>query len=353
MATGVEEKVIRRLRAAGGIEVRDGGPADLVVSLKGAETALVLEVKQRFSDSVLEQIEGLPAHTRDQTVLVVPELSPKRRQELRFRNISWIEYQTGVVHLRVPHLAIDLPEDPETRASRPTGLPSLSGKAGIVVEALIQLAQRQELVSQPEVAELSGSTQAWTSKIFSALVEAEALEVVGSGPSKQWRPRAETLLRLWEEDGGPSPTATSMYVWSRTAENLIRSMTQLEDSATAYAIGGVAAANLHEPTLSSMPLVAVWIPATVPPAKVAANLEGELVESGANVLLWQASGDPALRLAQSLQAWREDAPAGLSRLSVVTPARAIVEALQGPGRSPEVGENLRRRILNQKLHSND
>lgn len=353
MTNSVKEKVIQRLRAAGGIAVRSGGPDELVLSVKDAESPILLDVKQRLSDSVLNEIERLPAETRDHTALVVPELSPKRRQELRFRNISWIEYQTGMVHLRAPHIAIDLPEDPELRASKPKALPSLSGKAGIVVEALVELAQQQECVSQPEVAELSGSTQAWTSKIFGALVEADALKVVGSGPSKQWCPKTEVLLRLWEADGGPSPTVTPMYLWSRTSEDLIRSMNRFRDAATTYAIGGVAAANLHEPTLSSIPAVNVWIPASVPPAQVAMNLEAELVESGANVLLWQASGDPALRLAAALQTWREDPAEGLGRLSVVTRARAVVEALQGTGRSTEVGENLRRRILNEIPRSDD
>jgi hypothetical protein len=351
VTNGVEDQVIRRLRSAGGIEVRRGGPADLLLSVKGAETPLLLEVKQRFNEAMLDQIESLPAEARDHTVLVVPELSPKRRQELRHRNISWIEYRTGVVHLRVPHLAIDLTEDPEARAGTPKSVPSLSGKAGIVVETLIQMAQRQELVAQPEVAELSGSTQAWTSKIFGALVEAGALEVVGSGPSKQWRPRAEALLRLWEADGGPTPAATPMYLWSRTSEDLVRSIIRFGDAANACAIGGIAAANLHEPTLSSVPVVNVWIPASVPPAQVAAHLDAQLIESGANVFLWQAPGDPALHLAGPLRQWREDAPVDLGPLSVVTPARAAVEALQGTGRSPEVGESLRRRILTEAAES--
>jgi len=347
MSSSVEDMVIRRLRSAGGIEVRHGGQADLFLAVKGVEVPLILQVTHRFDDSDLEQLEGLPDQDRDRTVLVVPELSPKRRQELRHRNLSWIEYRTGVVHLRVPHLAIDLPEDHEARANTPKSVPSLSGKAGIVVETLIQLAQRQELVAQPEVAELSGSTQAWTSKIFGALVEADALEVVGSGPSKQWRPRAEALMRLWEADGGPTPTATRMYLWSRTSEDLVRSTIRFADATDVYAVGGMVAANLHEPTLSSVPVVDVWIPAAVPPAKVATSLDAQLIESGANVFLWQASGDPALRLAGPLRQWREDAPEDLAPLSVVTPARAAVEALHGNGRSPEVGERLRRRILSE------
>lgn len=346
MATKVQEAVIRRLRAAGGIEVRPGGPADLVLSVRGGETPITLDVRHRFTESAVHQIEGLTTDRRGRTVLVVPELSRKWRRELRFRDISWIEYRSGFVHVRVPHLAVDLPESPRATPDEPSSVPSLSGKAGIVVEALIQLGCEEELVSQPDVAELSGSTQAWTSRVFGALVEAGALEVVGRGPSKEWRPNLDALLRLWVEDGGPVPDTTGMYIWSRTPDDLLRSLTRIGETEAPYAVGGVAAANLHEPTLTTVPLVNLWLPHSHLPAELAIHLDGELVDAGANVVLWQASGDPALRLAARLDTWREDAPAGLSGLPVVTPARAAVESLAGTGRAPEVGEKLRERILN-------
>ncbi len=347
MATAVRDQVVRRLKSAGGIGVQYGGPADLVLTLQGAEVPIVLEIKHRLNESDLERFLARAGETREPTVLAVPALSSRRRQDLKRRNVSWIEYHTGFVHLRLPHLAIDLPEDPESKADATKGVPSLAGKAGIVVEALLERARSQALVEQPDIAELSGSTQAWTSKVFSALVEVEALEVVGAGPSKRWRPRPDALLRLWEADGGPAPTATPMYLWSRTSDDLLRSLGRLDDVVETYAIGGVAAVNLHEPTLSSLPLVDVWIPTSEPPARVAQELDAQLIESGANVFLWQASDDPALRLAGPLRRWRAEAPEALGGLSVVTPGRAVVEATKGPGRSPEVGENLRRRILEE------
>ncbi len=351
MEPGVEAKVVQRLRRAGGIEVRPGGPGDLVVSIKGTETVLSLEVKHRFVEEVLHQIERLPPEQRERTVLVVPSLSPKRRHELRHRDVSWIEYQTGAIHLRVPHMAIDLVEEP--RADAETSLPRLSGKAGIVVEALIEVGRGQELVSQPEIAERSGSTQAWTSRIFGELVKAGALDVVGRGPAKEWRPKLDELLRLWIADGGPSPTVTGMYLWTRTLPDLLRAVGQTGAEGLSYAVGGVAAANLHEPTLTSVPSVNVWIPLSIPAESLAARVGAELVDAGANVFIWQAAGDPPLRLARPLERWRSDAPEGLGRLSVVTPARAVVEALQGTGRGPEVGENLRRRILEHAWRPDD
>lgn len=167
-------------------------------------------------------------------------------------------------------------------------LPRLSGKAGIVVEAVVEVGRRQELVSQPEIAELSGSTQAWTSRVFGELVREGALEVVGRGPAKEWRPNLDLdeLLRLWIADGGPSPAVTGMYLWARTPSELVRAMGRIGENDLPYAIGGVAAADLHEPTLTSVSAVNVWVPLSTPPEGLAPRLGAELVDSGANVLIW-------------------------------------------------------------------
>jgi hypothetical protein len=345
----VEDAVLRRLRSAGGVNVWAGSKTDLRVSVMGAEpVTLVLQVKHRLSDEVLQQVAALQENLEHPVVLVVREISPKRRDELRFRNISWIEYGTGVAHLRAPGLAIDLPEEPSrTAVAEARVVPNLAGKAGVVVEALLELAQEREYVTQPEVAKLSGSTQAWTSKVFGRLVEAGALDVFGAGPQKEWRPRAEALLDLWVKDGGPAPMSTALYVWARSAEHLVGRLMQLDLAQVRYAIGGVTAGNLHEPTLSSPPVPNVWIPAATPPEQVARSLGGEIVVTGANLIVWQAPGDPALRLAKKLAYWRVPAQHEIANLSVVTPARAVVECMHAPGRGPEVGERLRQEILDR------
>lgn len=354
MEPGVEAKVLQRLQAAGGFDVRLGDRGDIVVSVKGTEMALSLEVKHRFTDEALHLMEQLPLDQRERTVLVVPSLSLKRRQELRYLDVSWIEYQTGAVHLRVPHLVVDLPEEPQPDADRPTPLPRLSGKAGVVVEALIEVGRRQEFVSQADIAELSGSTRAWTSRIFSELVRAGALEVIRRrGPAKEWRPKLDELFRLWVADEGSSPRVTGMYLWTRGPADLLRAIGKIGAEGLPYAVGGVAAADLHEPTLTSVPLVSAWISLSKPPEMVASQLGAGLVDSGANIFLWQAPGDPALRMAGPLERWRSNAPAALRQLTVVTPTRAAIEALQATGRGPEVGENLRRRILEEAWSPSD
>ena len=114
-----------------------------------------------------------------------------------------------------------------------------------------------------------------------------------------------------------------------------------------HAIGGLAAAELHEPMLTSLPLVSVWIPVAVSPEETARVFDAQIVESGANLAFWQARGDPALRLADRLGRWREESAPRFRELSVVTPSRAVVETMDAPGRGREVAERLREKILRE------
>jgi len=341
MARRAEELILRRLRAAGGVDVTIGTTTDFSISVGGGPPVGVdLKTGHRFS--TLAELETIQAGSPRPVIVAVPSLPPKRRAEAEKRGMSWIEYDSGLVHLRLPGLAIDLPEERPIAAQKDESLPSLAGKAGIIVEAVFELAQASEYVDQAEVAVLAGSTQAWTSRIFAALTKAEAMEVTGTGPKKRWRPRPPRLLQLWERDGGPVPTVTGLYVSVRSTEQLFRRLAMVTNSRERYAVGGVTAANLYEPTLTSQPTPTVWIPAASPPSRLADALGGgEVVDSGPNVICWQAPGDPATRLAKHLGTWRSAGGEGIEPLLLVSPARAVVESAKSTGRAREVSDNLR------------
>jgi hypothetical protein len=327
------------------VHVTTGTTTDLSISVGGGRPVGVdLKVGLRFS--TLEELEAIQTASRRPVIVAVPFLPPKRRSEARKRGLSWIEYDNGLVHLRLPGLAIDLPEEKSIAPQKGEGLPSLAGKAGIIVEAALELAQASEYVEQAEVAALAGSTQAWTSRVFAALTKAEAMEVIGTGPNKRWRPRPPRLLELWERDRGPEPTVTGLYVSVRSTEQVIRRLAKASSSREHYAVGGVTAADLYEPTLTSQPTPTIWVAAATPPIRLADDLGGgEVVESGPNVIVWQAPGDPALRLSKQLSEWRQAAGEGMEALFLVSPARAVVESAQGAGRAREVSDNLRYAVL--------
>jgi hypothetical protein len=349
------QRALERLRRAGGIEA-DLLDGELAVGVMGAApTRLALEVSVRPSEEQLAQLLPRLTDADRLAVLITRELPTRRRQEMRRLNVSWIEYGTGFVHLRAPGLAVDLPEDPAFRAiaDEVPGLPSLAGKAGIVVEVLIELAEGEPQIEQPRVAELAGVTQAWTSRVFAALVEAEALEEIGTGPRKRWRPRVDALLDLWTRNEQAVPRVTPLYLWARSPRELLARFLELGPAGIRYPIGGVAAADLYAPTLTEAPDPEIWIPADVPPEVLEGALDGSLIESGANAVIWQVPGDPALRRARPLGAWGRPPDDPIQDLRLVSPGRAVIEAAVGPERAPEVAERLREEILARVLKAND
>jgi hypothetical protein len=337
----IEGRALKQLRMIRGIDAELVEGHLQVAAMGAAPVRFELQSKARLSEGDLERL--LPRLRSHQAILATRRLSPRRREQLSAADVSWIEYDSGFVHLRAPGLVVDRPEDPG--GSRPDdaapALPSLNGKAGVVVEVLIELAEQERSVKQSEVAHLSGSDQAWVSRIFAALVAAGALEELGSGPGKEWKPLVDELLDLWVRDGGPGPQVTTFYAWVRSPHELVRNLAGLDPVVLPYAVGGVTAANLHAPTLSEAPTPEVWLPAAIPPRRLAEALGGELVESGANARVWQADGDPALRRARALSSWRDLARGELSALRVVSPPRAVVEASRGRGRAQEVADRLR------------
>jgi len=69
----------------------------------------------------------------------------------------------------------------------------------------------------------------------------------------------------------------------------------LNQLSTPWALGGTAAANLYAPTLTINPDPAVWIDSRVSASEVAHLLDGELVEKGSNLQLWQSGREAMLR----------------------------------------------------------
>lgn len=336
---GVQERVVGRLQEAGGIDVRLDGDALVLRVGKGRPLSLRLEVRHRFDPA--EVTESPPL--RRNRVLVVPSVPARRRDDLRALGISWIEYATGVVHLRAPGLAIELPAVAVPLAQSVEG-PKLSGKAGVVVEAIIELYRTEGRIEQAGVAALAGVTQAWTSKVFTKLVREGAMEVFGAGPMKRWRPNLERVFELWGQEERPGSAATGLFVWTRGPLQLLKRLEAL--SRLQYAVGGAAAADLYRPTLTAPEKPLVWIPTSVSPRQAAGLLEAELTDDGANMFLRQDVSDAPLRLARRLGYWRGEA-SKLQDISVVSPARAAIEALQSAGRGPEVAENLRSAIVEE------
>jgi len=230
-----------------------------------------------------------------------------------------------------------------TRGSRKAKTPPalLRDKSGLLAEALL-LRPHQEPITLSELAASAGLSRGLLSRLLSRLTSLAILAAHGRAPRKHWTLRdAGALLDLWSDEERLEPEeVTTINAWSRTPMDLLKRLSRLRDAELRFAVGGTAAANLYAPTLTVDPIPDVWIPADIPPVRVAQLIGGIVVESGANLRLIQRTGDFALWNARTLQGMNLAVPGAW----VVSPYRAYVEARHTAGRGPDAAAALRDKL---------
>lgn len=314
----------------------------------GPEVALQIKSAHRLSPERARDFVSRRKSQNESTpvILLGPTFPSDTRDILGQAGLSWLEYETGALSIRAPgvfiHHASDARPSPSLEDTGGREVPSLQGKAGVVVEALLLVGRSHEGLKLEDLEVMTGASKSWISRTVNALQEAGAVESKGGGPYKRWHPHPDMLLDLWEDRGASKPDASAgAYVWVRRELELFTSLKQLEEQDIRYAVGGVVAADLYEPTLTRRPRLEVWIDAAVPPTVAAHAMNGELVEEGANLVFWQSAGNYALTFARNGGRVVRD----LGELVLVSPPRAYVECLQGTGRARAVAQKLRARIV--------
>jgi hypothetical protein len=287
--------------------------------------------------------------SRKLRLLATRRLTPEARSLLQDAEESWIESETGVCHIQGKCLYVHIaPEQKRQLAQlshtdaywtgdRPT---RLTGKSGVIVETLLVGMLPSEF-SLDELATEAGVSKALVSRVLSRLTEEELVENLGSGPTKRFvLADPPALLDLWALEDPPLPDRTTgVHLWARSPTDLYRRVGSALQRELSWAMGGVAAANLYAPTLTTPPSPSIWLPSDVPPGEVTSLLGGNIVDQGANLTMWQSRGDTALHHAGR---WAVNADhLGLDEFPLVSRPRAYVEALAGTGRSEDVARNLR------------
>ncbi len=342
--------VLRRLGAVPGLDVvADAARARrLTVRVaRGPKVAFDVHEERTMSEERARALATAGPRADGRTLVATMRLAPRARAVLRNADVSWIERDTGRCRLSGPGMLVDVDigPDPESRTgaprgSRPVKAPPalLRDKSGLLAEALL-IRPHEEAITLTKLAATAGLSRGLVSRLLTRLTSLGILAAHGRAPRKHWTLRdASALLDLWADEERVEPEeVTTINAWSRTPAELLDRLGQLRDANLRFAIGGTAAANFYAPTLTVDPVPDVWIPANVPPARVARLIGGEVVESGANARLLQKSGDAALHYAQRLTGTNR---AG-SGASVVSPYRAYVEARRGAGRGPDVASALR------------
>jgi predicted transcriptional regulator len=266
---------------------------------------------------------------------------------LRQANVSWIEAETGVCHFVAPGILIDtkIEEHGRQQDSDATKI-RLRDRSGLIAEAVLTSPRADELRLALIVKQTNVSS-GLASRIFRRLTDLAILTEQGAGPNRKWRlTDLGALLDLWAQEEREVERVTGLYVWSRSPAALYDKLPVLNDLKVQWALAGVSAANLYAPTLTTTPNPIVRIDASVPASRVAEVLGGEIVQKGANLHLWQTKGNAALyKVAPWVTAHGGIGRASEGLLQIVSQPRAYIESITGPGRTPDVAQNLRERMI--------
>jgi hypothetical protein len=221
----------------------------------------------------------------------------------------------------------------------------LRDKSGLFAEVLLNWGLGERF-AVGDIARRASVSLGLASRILKRLTELKIVLRGGRGPVGFWQladPGA--LLDLWcaEERARPS-VSKGLYVWSRSPAALYEKLSKLQLDAE-WALGGVGAANIYAPTLTVYPDPVVWVSERMPAEQVAIALGGEVVDSGANMHLWQSAGDIPLRQAVTAGAADDPISPNFNRLRLVSRPRAYIETVATPGRAAEVAQGLRNQLL--------
>jgi hypothetical protein len=122
---------------------------------------------------------------------------------------------------------------------------------------------------------------------------------------------------------------------AQTPEQAMRLMCKrLAGARVDYALTGAAGASLVAPFVTALPVLTMWIPATVDPSELWRITEASPAEEGHNVVFRQSDGNAGL-------AFREQ----MAEMWIVNRFRLYVDLLDDPRRGREQADNLRREVI--------
>lgn len=331
---------VRQLRSIEGLEVEwDGNVLRISIS-GGTPVPFVVEEKSRLSMEGAERLAKLVGDDSSRVMVATRKLSGEARSVLKDNDISWVERDTGACRIKAPGVFVErspAKEELESTASGATGsAPKLRGKAGVIAETLLLFFPEEDIAVR-DLAKSADASLGYVSRVLKRL-EREGIVASEGAHAHKRRQLADSagLLDIWrDEEKADSWTRRSLYVWSQTKEALYSRLQNLTEAGIRWALGHTSAANRYAPTLTREPDPEVWISGAVPVAEVAEVLDGEVVESGSNLTVWQSDDDSPL-----FHAGREEAGSD-GDYPMVSRYRAYVEAYHRGGRSEDVATRLR------------
>ncbi len=278
------------------IEVQSASLSSLEVG--GRKRTVELLIERTVNAATARFLVDRPKRRGGQPPLVVAEtVTEGARRTLEAGGLGYVDGH-GNAHIRLPGLYVHTTGSSKGAVTRPPA-PRLSGKAGLVAQALLLDPGREW-----QIAELAARCDVSGSLVHRVLARLEATGVVtalGAGPTKRRHLAKPTgLLDLWaEEDKEPRTRATLVFVLPGRARSLGSQCSErLASHSILHALTGVAAAAMLAPALTSVPVSQIRLGAQADLDDVIAALLARPVTQGANVVLVHPPNNAELHFRQ-------------------------------------------------------
>lgn len=334
----LEADAVRLLRAVDGVEVTPreartrGG--DVRLRFAGRTEVLDVEVKRHINAAGAWQLVREVAAPDHRLLVLTDEVTTEARVILERHGIGVVD-GAGNAHLELPGLLFHIEGKRRPKEARPLRAARLTGKAGVVAQAL--LLGREHLWKVHDLAERSAVSDGLAHRVLTRLEGEAIVTAEGAGPNRVRRvANPGALLDLWaEENTDRAVERMTAYRLARTPKDLVAAVGErLEQAGIGYAITRAAAAMALAPFVTAVPTVDVWVAASITPKRLLDVLEAEQVDTGANLVLAQTPGDAPL-------AFREER----NGTWMVNPMRLYYDLRRDPRRGREQAERLREEVI--------
>ena len=265
--------------------------ADAVMRHSGIETPVAIEFKTRVGSAAAHQIVHQAQQYAIPMVVIADEMTGTAREILDEAGIGSVD-GLGNIRLALPGLLMKVTGT--KRRPRPPANTRLSGKSGLVAQAMLLEVERSWNGS--ELAKLCRMSPALVHRVLQRLQREGVVTSHGAGPGKTRRlTNPAALLDLWAEEQRDPRWRQPAFLLAQTTDQLIHSLCDgLEATTADYALTGAAAARTVAPFVTNVLVAHVWLSSAVDAGDVCDQIRATPVDSAPNVVFFQEHDDTPL-----------------------------------------------------------
>ena len=333
----IETEALRILRAIPGLDaiVEPAGfdrGVDALVMFAGTKAPVAIEFKSRANAATAWHLVHISRHRPElPLVLIAVETTADARRILSEHGIAFID-GLGNAQLELPGLLLRIAGT--GRPARSTAPSRLSGKAGLIAQALLLDPKRAWRIN--DLAEQTAVSSGLVHRVLARLEADGIVTTTGAGP-RRTRHVADpaALLDLWAEENVDKPVRTRGYLLGQTPRQVINHLAEgLSDAHIDYALTGAAAASIIAPFVTTITVTEVWAAAATDLQEFFDHTPLTPVTEGHNVTVLQANTDAPLAFRQQF-----------GGLFIVNRFRLYADLQRDKRRGVEQADHLRREVI--------